>query len=137
MWISSPITGSHVTGASPERSRSRSPAPAHGRYGRAGSRRTAGRSAGSRPGGGRKVRTGSKAPAGRPGWADEDVELFERGGVLLRDHGAHPLCLAVVGVVVAGRECVGAEHDPPLRLVSQTGVARLLVHLADVRAIDP
>ena len=57
--------------------------------------------------------------------------------MLLRDHGPHPLCLAVVGVVVAGRERVGAEHDPALRLVAEAGVARLLVHLANVGAVDP
>ena len=74
---------------------------------------------------------------GRRGRTDEDVELLEGGCVLLRDHGANPLRLTVVGVVVAGRERVGAEHDPALRLVAEAGVARLLVHLANVGSVDP
>ena len=50
----------------PGRSRSRSPARARGRRGRACSPRTAGRSAAGRPAGPPRGRTGSRAPAGRP-----------------------------------------------------------------------
>ena len=50
-----------------------------------------------------------------------------------QDHRPHLLRLAVVGVVVAGRERVGAEHDPPLRLVAEALVARPLDHLAESR----
>ena len=65
---------------------------------------------------------------------DEHVELLERGVVLALDHGAYPLRLRVVRVVVAGRERVRAQHDAPLRLVAEAGVARLHHHLAEVVA---
>ena len=42
------------------------------------------------------------------------------------------LGLAVVGVVVAGGERVGAEHDPPLDLGAEALRARRLVHLQQV-----
>ena len=58
------------------------------------------------------------------------------GGVLARDHRPHLLRLAVVGLVVAGRERVGAEHDPPLRLVAEAGVARPLDHLVVAVGVD-
>ena len=47
-----------------------------------------------------------------------------------RDQRPHLLRLAVVRVVVAGRERVRAEHDPALRLVAEAVVARALDHLA-------
>ena len=47
---------------------------------------------------------------------DEHVEALE-GALVVADHeGAHLLRLAVVRVVVAGRQRVGAEHDPALHL---------------------
>ena len=45
---------------------------------------------------------------------------------------AHLLRLAVVGVVVAGRERVRADHDAPLDLRAETLAARALVHLDEV-----
>ena len=51
---------------------------------------------------------------GRRGWADEDVEVLERRGVFLRDHRTDFLRLAVVRVVVAGREGIRAEEDAAL-----------------------
>ena len=48
------------------------------------------------------------------------------------DLGAHPLRLAVVGVVVARGERVGAEHDAALHLGPEALRARALVHLAQV-----
>ena len=52
------------------------------------------------------------------------------------DDRPHLLRLAVVGLVVARRERVGAEHDPALRLVAEAGVARAHVHLAHVAVAD-
>ena len=49
-----------------------------------------------------------------------------------RDHRPHLLRLAVERLVVAGRERVGAEHDPALRLVAEAVVARALVDLGQV-----
>ena len=62
--------------------------------------------------------------------ADEHVELLERGGVLLRDDGADLLRLAVVGVVVAGRERVRPEEDAALRLGAEALPAGARVELA-------
>ena len=48
------------------------------------------------------------------------------------DLRAHALGGAVVGVVVAGRERVGAEHDAALDLGAEAVVAGLLVHVVEV-----
>ena len=45
---------------------------------------------------------------------------------------AHLLGAAVVGVVVAGRERVGADHDAPLDLGAEALAARALVHVEQV-----
>src|SRR5207247_1239085 len=65
---------------------------------------------------------------GRRGRADEDVELLERGGMLVANDRANLLSLAVERLVVAGRERVGAEHDPALGLVAEAVVAGAVVH---------
>ena len=57
--------------------------------------------------------------------------------VLVADQRPHLLRLAVERVVVAGRERVRAEHDPPLGLVAEAVVARALVHRADVAVRRP
>ena len=51
---------------------------------------------------------------------------------VLGDLRAHPLGAAVVGVVVAGGERVGAEHDPPLDLGAEAVVAGARVHVEQV-----
>ena len=50
------------------------------------------------------------------GRGDDEVDRREGRGEVLGDLRPHLLRLAVVGVVVAGGERVGAEHDPPLHL---------------------
>ena len=65
----------------------------------------------------------------RRGRADDQVEALEQRRVLAGDDRAHLLRLAVEGVVVAGRERVGADHDPALGLVAEALVAGALVHL--------
>ncbi len=67
--------------------------------------------------------------------AEEHVEVLEGGGELVLDHRPHLLRLAVVGVVVAGRERVGAEHDAALGLLAEALPAGALVQLGEV-ALD-
>ncbi len=57
---------------------------------------------------------------------------LERGAEILGDAGAHALRGAVVGVVVAARERVGAEHDPTLHLGAEALRARAAVHRRQV-----
>ena len=52
--------------------------------------------------------------------------------VLADQHRANALRLAVVRVVVAGRQRVRADHDPALRLLAEALVARALVELEPV-----
>ncbi len=51
---------------------------------------------------------------------------------VLGDLRAHALGAAVVGVVVAGRQRIGAEHDPPLDLGAEAVVARARVHVQQI-----
>ena len=60
---------------------------------------------------------------GRCGRADQHVDLLEGRREVVRDEPAHLLRLAVVGVVVAARQRVGAEDDAALHLVAEAGVA--------------
>ena len=57
------------------------------------------------------------------GRADEHVGALERRVEVARDERAHLLGLAVVGVVVAARQRVGAEDDAALHLVAEAGLA--------------
>ena len=66
---------------------------------------------------------------------DEDVEPLEGRVVLAADDRAHLLRRAVVGVVVARRERVRADHDPPLGLVAEAVVTGVHHHLAEVGAV--
>ena len=76
----------------------------------------------------------SKATRGR-GRGDDEVEALEGLGEVLGDLGPHLLGAPVVGLVVAGGERVGAEHDPALHLGPEAVVARALVHLGQVVAV--
>ncbi len=125
--------------------------------------RTAARRAAGRPAAPRRGRTGRSAPAGPPCRRGSsagrsgtsragspssrrarnatvgdvgETSASKRSNarvVLALDHGPHLLRLAVVGVVVAGRERVRADHDPALRLVAEALVARALVHVESGR----
>ena len=64
-------------------------------------------------------RRGRRRAAGRTARTRREVAGDER---------AHLLRLAVVRVVVAGRQRVGAEHDAPLHLGAEAGGARRRVH---------
>ena len=59
----------------------------------------------------------------RRGRRDEHVGPLERRGEVARDQRAHLLRLPVVGVVVARRQRVGADHDAPLHLGAEAGLA--------------
>jgi hypothetical protein len=50
------------------------------------------------------------------------------------DQRADLLRLQIVGVVIAGRQHIGADHDAALDLAAETGGAGLLVHVDDVLA---
>ena len=73
---------------------------------------------------------------GRRGRRGEDVERLERLAMLADEQRPDALRLPVVGVVIACRERVGAEHDPPLGLVAEARVACPLDHLAVRRCVD-
>ena len=61
---------------------------------------------------------------GRGARADEHVDLLERRGEVALHERAHLLRAAVVGVVVAGAQRVGAEDDAALHLGAEAGLAR-------------
>ena len=52
------------------------------------------------------------------------------------DQRAHLLRPDVIGVVVAGREHIGADHHAPAHLLAEAFRARLLIHADDVAAVD-
>ena len=64
----------------------------------------------------------------------DHVDRGEGRVVVAADQRAHLLRLQVVGVVVAGAQHVGAEHDPPLDLGAEPRAARPLVHLGRASA---
>ena len=66
---------------------------------------------------------------------DEKVEAAEGLLEVLDDERAGPLGLSVVGVVVAGRERVGADHDAALDLGTEALAAGAHVHLVEVLAL--
>jgi len=50
------------------------------------------------------------------------------------DEGADFLRGQVIGVVIAGREHIGADHDPAADFVAKAFGAGVLIHLADAAA---
>ena len=50
------------------------------------------------------------------------------------DQRAHLLRAQIIGVVIAGRQHIGADHHAPAHLLAETFGARLLVHVGDVAA---
>ena len=68
---------------------------------------------------------------GRRRRRDQDVDLRVRRLEVAPDQRAHLLRLSVVGVVVAGRQRVGAEHDAPLDLGAEPCGPRHGHHLLD------
>ena len=59
----------------------------------------------------------------------DQVALLERPVEILADQPADFECLEIIGVVVAGREGVVAQHDPPLDLGPEAFAARRGVHV--------
>ena len=74
---------------------------------------------------------------GRRGRRDQHVGLLEGGREVARDQRAHLLGLAVVGVVVAAGQGVGAEDDPALHLVAEPGLAGGAHDVLGRRRLDP
>ena len=68
----------------------------------------------------------------RRGGRGDQVDVGEGRGEVAAHQRAHLLGAAVVGVVVAGRERVGADHDAPLDLGAEALAARALVHVEQV-----
>src|SRR5499433_909624 len=76
--------------------------------------------------------------------ADAEGRRWRRGGEdrihafgkdpleIALDQRAYLLCAQVVGVVIAGRKHVGADHDAPAYLLAETAPARVLIHVGDV-----
>ena len=74
----------------------------------------------------------------RAGRSDDEVELGEDRAEVLGDPGADLQGGPVVGVVVAARQRIGTEHDPPLDLGTEAGCARPAVHRRQVSLpVDP
>ena len=75
-------------------------------------------------------RSSRRARTRRPGTGrrDDEVEALERGPEVLGDLRAHLLRGPVVRVVVAARQRVGPEHDPPLDLGAEPRRAGAAVH---------
>mmetsp|Transcript_68802 Transcript_68802/g.161867 ORF Transcript_68802/g.161867 Transcript_68802/m.161867 type:complete len:253 (-) Transcript_68802:230-988(-) len=69
---------------------------------------------------------------GRGHRAGDQVTLREGLLEVVGDHAAQLLGLQVVGVVVAVREHIGADHDAALHLGAEALGARLLVHVEQV-----
>ena len=78
----------------------------------------------------------SNGRGGRRG-RQQHVEALVGGLEVADDQRADLLGLAVVGVVVAGRQGVGAEHDAALHLGAEAGRAGAVVHLARGGGVDP
>ena len=76
----------------------------------------------------------SKATPGAVGVTMKS-KLLEGGLEVVGDQRADLLRLAVVGVVVAGGERVGADHDAAFDLVAEARLARLGVHASSVRGV--
>ncbi len=74
---------------------------------------------------------------GGRGRRQQQVELLVGGVEVVGDQPSDLLGGAVVRVVVARRERVGAEHDAALHLVAEPGRPRGVVHLGRRRRVDP
>src|SRR5260370_36495771 len=57
------------------------------------------------------------------------MDALEGAGEVLGDQRAHLFCLLVIGIVVAGRERVGTEHNAALDLRAEPVLACLLQRL--------
>src|SRR5262249_13066011 len=66
---------------------------------------------------------------GRRG-SNDGVDLGESLGEVPGDEGPHLLRLAIVGVIIAGAQRVGAEHDAAFYLGTEALIASVAVHLA-------
>ena len=72
---------------------------------------------------------------GRRGRGQDGVDaVVEDGLEIAADQGADLLRLDVIGVVIAGREHIGADHHTPLHFAPKTFGAGHLVHVGDVLA---
>ena len=73
-----------------------------------------------------------KAADGVAGRQDRVDAVGERAFEVALDQGADLLRAHVIGVVVAGREHVGADHQPPAHFGAEAAGAGLLVEVDDV-----
>ena len=71
------------------------------------------------------------------GRGQDHVALLERLAEILLDQRAHLLRLGEIGVVEAGRQHVGADHDPALDLGAEARRARRRIHVVErLHALD-
>ena len=68
----------------------------------------------------------------RRGRPDDDVDLREGPIEVILNEAANLLCLAVVGVVITGRQCIGADHDAALHFLAKAFAACSLVHVFEI-----
>ena len=64
--------------------------------------------------------------------ASDHIALLEGLLKIIGNHAANFLCLQVIGIVVAVRQHVGANHDATLDLITKTFGAGYLVHVNQV-----
>src|SRR5690606_15201784 len=65
----------------------------------------------------------------RRGRAEDHVDVLEGADKVVLDQPADLLGLDVVGVVVTGRQCVGADHDAAFDLRTEAFTTRALVQV--------
>src|SRR5271166_1460443 len=65
------------------------------------------------------------------------IDPLERLGEVARYQGAHTLRLQIIGVIVSGRQHVGADQHTAADLSAEPGGARQFVHLVEAVAFDP
>src|ERR1700738_4873446 len=65
------------------------------------------------------------------------VDQLERRREVARNQGAHPLRLQVIGIIIAGRQHIGADQHAPPDLGAKPGGAGQFIHLVEAAALDP
>ena len=68
-------------------------------------------------------------------WAGDHVTLFESRVEIVGDQTANPLCLQIVGIVVAVRQHIGADEDAAFDFFTKTLRTRFGVHVVEVGVV--
>ena len=68
-------------------------------------------------------------------WCENRITLGVSLGEVVSNQATHFQGFAVIGVVIAGRQCIGAEHDASLYFVAKTCCSRGSVHRIQIFGI--